>query len=156
MALEDALKELHAKIGTQTRLSDWVAVTQEKIDMFAEATGDHQWIHVDVERAKQESPFKDPIAHGFLTLSLLPYLSGAGERVGAEWGVKLGVNYGSNRLRFPHPVPAGSKVRLRSVLKNVEEIEGQNCLQIVNENTIEIEGIEKPACVVESVTRMYF
>ena len=156
MSLENALQDMKAKIGTETRVSDWVEVTQERVNQFANATGDHQWIHVDVERAQKESPFGTTIAHGFFTLSLLPYLAGGGEQIGAEYGVKMGVNYGSNRLRFPHPVPVGSKVRLRTVLKSVEAVEGQNALHLVNENTIEIEGVVKPACVVESVSRMYF
>lgn len=156
MALEDALQDLKKQRGTQTHVSDWLEVTQEKINLFARATGDHQWIHVDVARATEESPFQSPVAHGFLTLALLPYLSGAGEKVGAQWGAKLGVNYGSNRLRFPHPVVVGAKVRLRSVLQSVEEVPGQNCLQLITENTIELADVEKPACVVESITRMYF
>ncbi len=156
MSLENALQDMRSKIGTETRVSDWVEVTQERINQFAEATGDHQWIHVDVERAQKESPFGTTIAHGFFTLSLLPYLAGLGGKVGAESGVKMGVNYGSNRLRFPHPVPVGCRLRLRTVLKSIEAVEGQNALHLINENTFEIEGIDKPACVVESVSRMYF
>jgi acyl dehydratase len=156
MSLENALQDMRSKIGTETRVSDWVEVTQKRINQFAEATGDHQWIHVDVERAQKESPFGTTIAHGFFTLSLLPYLAGLGGKVGAEYGVKMGVNYGSNRLRFPHPVPVGCRLRLRTVLKSIEAVEGQNALHLINENTFEIEGIDKPACVVESVSRMYF
>ena len=157
MSLEATLEDLTAKLGTETRLSDWLEVTQERVNQFADATGDHQWIHVDVERAQKESPFGGPIAHGFFTLSLLPYLNSEGGKVGASYeGVKLGVNYGSNKVRFPHPVPIGSKVRARTVLKSAEEVVGQNAIQLINVTTIEIENVEKPACVVEAISRMYF
>lgn len=156
MSLEKALQDMTDKIGTETRVSDWVEVTQERVNRFADATGDHQWIHVDVERAKKESPFGTTIAHGYFTLSLLPFLAGVVDQVSADYGVKMGVNYGCNRLRFPHPVPVGSKVRLRTILKSVEAVEGQNALHLIHENTIEIEGAVKPACVVESISRMYF
>lgn len=156
MSLQTALNDLQSKVGTETDLSDWYAVTQEKINAFADATGDHQWIHVDPERASRESPFGAPVAHGYFTLSLIPHLAG---RVDPDKplypNVRLSVNYGLNRVRFPHPVPAGSRIRARTVLQSVEEVKG-NGLQLVNKVTLEIDGEEKPACVAETVSRMYF
>jgi acyl dehydratase len=155
MSKETVLAELKGQLGKQTHLSDWFLVDQPRINQFADATGDHQWIHVDVERAKRESPYKGPIAHGFLTLSLIPMLTKA---VGPDQprypGVKLSVNYGLNKVRFPAPVKAGSRVRSRTVLKEVGEVPGG--LQMVREVTVEVEGGDKPACVAESVSRMYF
>jgi acyl dehydratase len=127
---------------------------QERIDRFADATGDHQWIHVDVERAKQESPFGAPVAHGFLTLSMLPMLTAAAAAKARFPGVKLSVNYGLNRVRFPSPVRAGARIRARSTLQDVTEVAGG--LQIVRLVTVDIEGQDKPACVAESVSRLYF
>jgi acyl dehydratase len=149
------LEQLQAQVGQETLVSEWVAADQTRIDLFAEATGDHQWIHVDVERAKRESPYKAPIAHGFLTLSMLPMLTSPG--LGAQPklpGVKLSVNYGLNRVRFPAPVKVGSRVRARSTLKEVAEVPGG--LQVVREVTVDVEGGEKPACVAETVSRLYF
>jgi acyl dehydratase len=155
MSKESVLAELQAQLGRETHVSDWLAVKQERINQFADATGDHQWIHVDVERAKRESPYKSPIAHGFLTLSLIPMLTKAvGKDAPRYPGVKLSVNYGLNKVRFPAPVKAGARVRSRSVLKEVGEVPGG--LQMVREVTIELEGGDKPACVAESVSRMYF
>ncbi len=136
--------------GQELGAGDWVKVTQEKVDQFAEATGDHQWIHVDVDRARQ-GPFGGTIAHGFLTLSLIPALSG--DLVKVE-GIRMGINYGLNRVRFPSPVPVGSRIRasLRNV--SVEDVPPDG-IQIVNEVTISIEGRDKPACVAETVTRLY-
>jgi acyl dehydratase len=151
--MESVLAELQSQIGEETHVSDWVTVDQARIDQFAEATGDHQWIHVDVERAKRESPFRAPIAHGFLTLSLLPMLSSGGAAPRYA-GVRLTVNYGLNRVRFPAPVRAGSRVRARSTLKEVSAV--NNALQLVREVTIEIEDGSKPACVAETVSRLYF
>ena len=129
--------------------SDWLQVDQERINKFADATGDHQWIHVDTERAKQ-SPFGTTIAHGFLTLSLIPALSG--DLLKVE-GVRMGINYGLNKVRFPSPVRVGSKVR--ATVRNVSIEDVQGGVQIVNEVTISIEGQDKPACVAETVTRLY-
>jgi acyl dehydratase len=151
--MESVLAELRSQIGKETHVSDWVTVDQGRIDQFAEATGDHQWIHVDVERAKRESPFRAPIAHGFLTLSLLPMLASSGDTPRYP-GVRLSVNYGLNRVRFPAPVKSGSRVRSRSTLKEVDDV--RNSLQIIREVTIEIEGGTKPACVAESISRLYF
>ena len=144
--------ELLAAQGETLGTSDWVEVTQDRINTFADATGDHQWIHVDVERAKAESPFGGPIAHGFLTVSLLPMLSW---QIWTVEGTKLAVNYGMNRLRFPSPVPVGSKVRSTAVLTEVTEVSGGG-LQLVVSSTVEVEGGSKPACVAEMVSRLYF
>jgi acyl dehydratase len=155
MSKEIVLAELQSQVGQETLVSDWVEVDQQRINLFAEATGDHQWIHVDVDRATRESPYKAPIAHGFLTLSLLPMLSsrGIGDQPGYP-GVKLSVNYGLNRVRFPAPVKVGSRVRARSTLQEVTEIAGG--LQLIRVVTVEIEGEGKPACVAETVSRLYF
>ena len=150
MTTTTTLAELPGLVGTELGTSDWYEVTQEHVNQFAEATGDHQWIHVDVERAKAESPFGGPIAHGYLTLSLLAPLV---EQVFAVSDAAMGVNYGLNKVRFPAPVPVGSKVRARVTLKDVEEVAGglQNTLAV----TIEREGGEKPVCIAEWVTRQY-
>ena len=155
MSQESVLKELQSQVGEETLVSDWVEIDQERIDQFAEATGDHQWIHVDVERAKEDSPYGGPIAHGFLTLSMLPMLTGSvDEEKPAYPGLKLAVNYGLNRVRFPAPVPAGSRIRARSTLKEVSEVKGG--LQVIREVTVDVEGNEKPACFAETVSRLYF
>ena len=144
--------ELLAAQGETLGTSDWVEITQDRINTFADATGDHPWIHVDVERAKAESPFGGPIAHGFLTVSLLPMLSW---QIWTVEGTRLAVNYGMNKLRFPSPVPVGSKVRSTAVLTEVTEVSGGG-LQLVVSSTVEIEGVSKPACVAEMVSRLYF
>ena len=149
------LTQLRAQVGLEIHVSDWVVVDQERIDRFAEATGDHQWIHVDVARAKRESPYRAPVAHGFLTLSLIPMLSSSGGTGQPRHpGVKLSVNYGLNRVRFPAPVKVGSRIRARTVLKEVVEV--ADALQLIREVTIEVEGGQKPACVAETVGRLYF
>ncbi|HEY44534.1 MAG TPA: MaoC family dehydratase [Anaerolineae bacterium] len=155
MSSETLKAELTALVGTEVHVGLWLAITQERIDQFAQATEDHQWIHVDPERAKRESPFGTTIAHGYLTLSLLPYLSGyvnPEEPIYPE--ARWVVNYGMNRMRFPHPVKVGDRVRVRTVLQAVEEVAGG--LQIISQMTIEIEGEEKPGCVAEVVYRIYF
>jgi acyl dehydratase len=156
MSLQFALSNLLAKVETETHVGEWLTIDQARINAFADATLDHQWIHVDPERASRESPFGGPVAHGYLTLSLIPHLAG---RVDAEKppypGIRLSVNYGLNRVRFPHPVVAGSRVRSRTELMSVEEVAGDG-LQTVNKVTIEIDGAAKPACVAETVSRMYF
>lgn len=136
--------------GKEWGKSEWLQVTQDRIDQFAEATNDHQWIHVDAERAKS-GPFGATIAHGFLTLALIPALAGALTKVE---GVRMGINYGLNKVRFPSPVKVGSRVR--AVSKNLTVDDVENGLQIVNQVTIEVEGQEKPACVAETVSRLYF
>jgi acyl dehydratase len=152
--LENALETLSAKIGERSAPTDWFEITQERINDFADATMDHQWIHVDPERAKA-GPFGTPIAHGQLTLSVLSFLPG-GQDVGIPQlpGAKMGINYGWNKVRFPNPVPVGCKIRTSSTIKSVE-IKG-GMLEVVNEMTVEIEGQEKPACVADSVLRLVF
>ena len=156
MAIDDLVAEINSGLGKQSHLSDWQDVSQSMINGFADVTKDHQWIHVDVERAGKESPFGDTVAHGFLTLSLIPYLSGMVDASAQPYpGVQLAVNYGMNRVRFPNPVISGSKVRSRSKLVGVDKID-EKCIQVVNEVTIEIDGQDKPACVAEIVARYYF
>jgi len=155
MSLQTVLGELKARVGGEAKVGAWITVDQQRINSFADVTEDHQWIHVDPDRARRESPFKDTIAHGFLTLSLLPALTREVQGSGVAFpGVKLGVNYGLNRVRFPAPVKVNSRIRAKSVLKEVAEIEGG--IQMVREVTIEIEGQPKPACVAETVSRLYF
>jgi acyl dehydratase len=145
------LDDLKAKVGQHLGYSDYVEVTQERVNQFAEATGDFQWIHVDVERAKA-GPFGGPIAHGFLTLSMAPDLL---HQVFVVENVKMGVNYGLNKVRFPSPVPVGSKLRAGASLKQVDEIDGGGA-QLVIEATFEVDGAPKPSCVAELVFRYYF
>ncbi|PLP98629.1 MaoC family dehydratase [Cupriavidus pauculus] len=151
-----SLEELESLQGQEVAVSDWSEITQQQVNLFAEATGDHQWIHVDVERAKRESPFGAPVAHGFLTLSLLPqFMQNA---IHME-GVKMGVNYGLNRVRFTSPVPVGSKLRARVKLLKVERLDplpnGLVGAQSTWEVTIEREGSDRPVCVAESISRRY-
>jgi acyl dehydratase len=143
-------RELGARIGEEIVVSDWLEISQQRIDQFAEAGGDHQWIHVDVERARRESPFGTTIAHGFLTLSLLSKLLADSIRFTRA---RMGVNYGLNRVRFTAPVPAGARVRARFVLKALEEIEGG--VQMTWTVTVEREGGDKPCMVAEWLTRRY-
>lgn len=142
-------EELRAAVGEPLGHSDWLEVDQKRIDLFAEATGDHQWIHVDPERAAA-GPFGATIAHGYLTLSLLPLLMPDVLRV----QMKMGVNYGTNKVRFPSPVPVGSRLRATVVIKEVAEQGGG--VQVTNLVTVEREGGDKPVCVAESVARYYF
>ena len=143
------LTELQALVGTEIGTSDWVTVEQERIDEFARATGDLQWIHVDPVRAAA-GPFGGTIAHGFLTLSLLPQMGASAIDIG---GVRMGVNYGLNKVRFPAPVPVGSRLRGHFKLTGFEPIEGG--AQITFEVTMEREGSAKPVCVAESLSRRY-
>ena len=145
-----SIDELKNLIGQEVAQSDWVEITQERVNTFADATGDHQWIHIDVERAKRESPFGGPIAHGFLTLSLLPML--VANAIHLSY-VKMGVNYGLNKVRFPSPVPVGSRLRARMKLLQIEDI--KDGAQLSWEVTIEREGQDKPVCVAESISRCY-
>ncbi len=148
-AVFERLSDLKAQLGQEIAISDWITVTQERINQFADATGDHQWIHVDPVRAKA-SPFGCTIAHGYLTLSLLPAFS---EPTIQMKSVKMGLNYGCNKVRFTNPVKVNSRVRGRFNLKAFEAIEGG--AQVTMLVTIEIEGQEKPACVVESISRRF-
>ena len=156
MSRQAAFTDLQTKVCAESGVGDWFTVTQEMINGFADATLDHQWIHVDVERAARESPFGAPVAHGFFTLSLIPHLTGMVEPDKPRYpGVALTVNYGLNRVRFPHPLLAGSRIRARTQLQSVEEVRG-NGLQMIHNVTVDIEGIEKPTCVAEMVSRLYF
>jgi len=137
--------DLIAHVGEEFGPSDWMTVDQAMIDKFADATGDHQWIHVDVERAKREMPGGKTIAHGYLTLCLVPRLAATLVKINK---VKRGVNYGSNRVRFTAPVPAGARVRLRMKIAKVEPVE-DNGVRVTNEATMEVEGQERPALVAE-------
>lgn len=142
----DAFKTL---IGTHLGYSEYKTVTQEEVNLFADATGDHQWIHVDPERAK-EGPFGGPIAHGYLTLSLIPVLMGQVVRTN---GVRMGVNYGTNKVRFPSPVPVGSQIRLGAAVAEVEDVPGG--IQVALDVTIEVKDAPKPSCVAQVVFRYY-
>jgi acyl dehydratase len=144
-----SLKSLQQRVGDELAVGDWVTVDQATIDKFADATGDHQWIHVDAERAAK-GPFGTTIAHGFLTLSLLPRLAESAIKVD---DVRMGVNYGLNRVRFPAPVPSGSRIRARMKLLGYEAIDGG--AQLVMEVTMERDGGDKPVCVAETVSRRY-
>ena len=141
-------RDLHGHEGEVLGTTDWLEIDQRRIDLFAEATGDHQWIHVDAERAKT-GPFGKTIAHGFMTLALLPRLQHEMYTVN---GIKLAVNYGLNKVRFPAPVPVGSKVRAQSSLVGVDDL-GNGAVQATVSTTVEIEGSAKPACVAESIVR---
>ena len=142
---------LKAHVGKKLGTSDWLTVDQKMIDQFAEATGDHQWIHVDVERAKREMPGGRTIAHGYLTLSLLPRLNQGIFRIASR---KRGVNYGSNKARFTAPVPAGSRIRGHLTLKNIEDL-GNGCSRLTMEATVEVEGSDRPALVAETLSLVY-
>jgi len=145
------LQDLAACVGQEVATTDWMTITQEQVNQFAEATGDHQWIHVDVERART-GPFGGPIAHGFLTLALIPKIFQQGVEVVES---RMGVNYGLNRVRFMAPVPVGGRVRGRMKLISSEPIDDKGGVQMVWEITIELEGASKPACVAESVVRRF-
>ena len=151
MRIIRSLDELKALAGQEVGVSDWMEMSQERIHQFADASGDHQWIHVDAARAQAESPYGGPIAHGFLTLSLMSSLLAATVRL--EIGGKMGINYGLNRVRFPSAVPAGARVRGRFVLQKVEEFSGG--VQFTWGVTVEAEGAPKPSVVAEWITRQY-
>jgi acyl dehydratase len=143
------LAELEHEIGAEAAVSDWITVTQERIDRFADATGDHQWIHIDPERAKA-GPFGTTIAHGFLTLSLLPEMAASAIQVR---DTRMGVNYGLNKVRFPAPVPSGSRVRGHFTLIKFERLDGG--AQLTYAVRMEREGSDKPVCIAESVSRRF-
>ena len=145
----NGIDEVRGLVGQTIGPSDWREVTQEDINTFAELSGDDQWIHVDTERAKTESPFGTTIAHGNLTLSMI---DGLRKELMSSSGFKLGVNYGWNRVRFPAPVPVGSRIRSSAQVTEVEEV-GGGWYQVVTRFTVEVEGAEKPACVADSVGR---
>ena len=142
------LAELGERVGQELGISDWVAIDQSCIDAFASCTGDHQWIHVDVERAKRESPFRGPIAHGYLTLAMVAPLS---MQIGViPKDVAAGLNYGIDKVRFLAPVPAGARVRLRVILAGIEAKDGGQAI-MRTQNTLEVEGSEKPALIAETL-----
>jgi acyl dehydratase len=147
-SIDDAIEAIGQELG----VSDWTGIDQERINAFAEATGDHQWIHVDPDRASSESPYGATIAHGFLTLSLIPGLSKANYRVE---NAKMGINYGLNRVRFLAPVPVGSRIRLRSELIDANKVD-DNTVDLVVRQTVELDGSEKPAAVADVIARMVF
>ena len=142
--------------GQEIHVGPWLEIDQQRIDDFARVTGDEQWIHTNPERAAVESPYKKTIAHGFLTLSLLPFLTQSNHPdffADNYPGMRLRVNYGLNKLRYPAPVLCGAKIRARTIVKSAEEVKGG--VQIICLLTIEIEGVDKPACVAEQVLRVY-
>ncbi|MBZ2207510.1 MaoC family dehydratase [Massilia soli] len=142
--------QLRDLVGTEAALSPWMEISQQRINMFADATSDHQWIHVDAERCRRESPFGVPVAHGFLTLSLLPVMF---ESAVTLRNFRMVLNYGLNKVRFPAPVPVGSRLRARLVLQACDDIEGGT--QLVWDVAVEREGEAKPVCVAEFVMRCY-
>ncbi|MGA5204301.1 MaoC family dehydratase [Streptomyces variegatus] len=145
-----SVDDLKSAVGEQLGYTDWLDIDQKRIDLFAEATGDHQWIHVDPEKAAA-GPFGTTIAHGYLTLSLLPLF---GPQLITVEGVKMGVNYGTNKVRFPAPVPVGSRLRATATISAVDEVTGG--VQVAVAFSVEREGGDKPVCVAESVARYYF
>ncbi|MEX3897170.1 MaoC family dehydratase [Paraburkholderia sp. BR10954] len=147
----DSADALRALVGAQPLVSEWLSVDQDRVNRFAEATGDHQWIHIDPERAKRESPFGGPIAHGFLTLSLIPALLGETLRIEQ----RMGVNYGLNRVRFMSPVLVGSSLRGKFAVESVTDVDN-NGVQVAWNVTLERQGGERPVCVAEFITRHYF
>ena len=144
------VEELKALVGTDLGYGEWLTVTQEQVNLFADATGDHQWIHVDPERAAK-GPFGGPIAHGYLTLSLVPRLMNGLLQVD---GVQMGVNYGTNKVRFSSPVPVGSDIHARATLASVEDVAGgvQVCMDVI----VEVKDSPKPSCIAQVVYRYYF
>lgn len=145
-----SLEEMKTLTETEVAVSEWFDITQERVNQFAAATDDHQWIHVDVERAKRESPYGGTIAHGFLTLSLVPAMLESALRMA---DMKMGLNYGLNKVRFPGPVPVGSRLRARMTIQSIEDIEGG--AQVEWGVVIEREGQAKPVCVAEFLMRRY-
>lgn len=143
--------DLYAQLGKEFIVSDWIAITQDRINAFADVTGDHQWIHTDPTRANRDSPFGTTIAHGFLTLSLLPHMMGDFFR---RYNIRQGLNYGCEKVRFPHPVTAGSRIRGRFVLRDISDGPMESLKCIVT-STVEIEGKDKPACVAEQVFLLF-
>jgi acyl dehydratase len=147
-SIEEAVEAVGQELGT----SNWIVIDQQRVDAFADATDDHQWIHVDVERARTESPYRTTIAHGFLTLSLIPGLSKDNYRVE---NAKMGINYGLNRVRFLAPVPVGSRIRLKSELVDATKV-NDTTVDLTVRQTVELDGSAKPAAVAEVIARMVF
>ena len=146
----EGVEGVQGLVGQHLGYSDWVEITQEQVNRFADATGDHQWIHVDPERAKRESPFGGPIAHGYLTLSLIPSLL---PQIVEISGFRMGVNYGTEKVRFPSPVPVGSRIRAGATLDSATPFDGG--IQMVVTVTVEVEGASKPSLVATTLTRRY-
>ena len=146
----DGIDAVRAAVGTHLGFSDWTEITQQRVDQFADATGDHQWIHVDLERARAESPFGGPIAHGYLTLAISNEML---PQIVEVRGVSMGVNYGVDKVRFPAPVPVGARLRAGAELLAVTDVTGG--IQTTMRITIEVEDAEKPACVIESLSRFF-
>jgi len=144
-------EELKARVGSEVAISQWLDISQSMIQSFADATIDHQWIHVDSIRAKKESPYGTTIAHGFLTLSLIPYFLESCMEFSLA---KSSINYGLNKVRFPHAVNSGSRIRGRFFIQEIADIEGG--IQVEWKISLEVEGIEKPACVADMLIRLYF
>jgi acyl dehydratase len=147
----DNLQSLKGFLGREIGVTDWLALTQERIQQFADATEDRQWIHVDRERAQKESPYGATIAHGFLTLSLLSYF--VKQAIDFRGGMRMGINYGLNRVRFPSAVPAGSRIRARISLHSLKEL--PDCVEAIFSIAVDCEGAEKPCCVAEWIVRYY-
>jgi acyl dehydratase len=155
MSIEASLAELESQVGQEVHVSEWITVDQAQVNAFAGATNDHQWIHVDPERARAESPFKTPVAHGFLTLSLVPCLRGIVESDRPLFpGVKNVINYGLNKVRFPAPVPVGARIRGHFTVSSVSQ--KRDAIELVEVYSAEVEGQERPACVAETIMRLYF
>lgn len=152
MQIITSIDEAVAAVGLEFGVSEWVTIDQDRIDAFADTTGDRQWIHVDVERARTESPYRSTIAHGFLTLSLIPALSKSNYRVD---NAKMGINYGLNKVRFLAPVPVGSRVRVRSELLDASKVD-EATVDLIVRHTVELDGSAKPAAVAELIARMVF
>lgn len=152
MKVINSIDEAQALVGTELGVSDWMTIDQQRVNDFAEVTGDRQWIHVDVERAKAESPYRTPIAHGFLTLSLIPALSKDNFRFG---NAKMAINYGLNKVRFLAAVPVGARIRVRSELADATAVDA-GTVNLTVRHTVEIEGADKPAAVAEMIARVLF
>ena len=152
MRVISSIQDAVDAVGQELGVSKWVAVDQDRINAFADTTGDHQWIHIDFERARSESPYGTTIAHGFLTLSLIPALSKDNYRID---NAKMGINYGLNKVRFLAPVPAGSRVRLRSDLVDAKKV-GDSTVDLTVRQTVELDGSDRPAAVAEVIARMVF
>lgn len=151
MKVITSIEDAQGLVGTELGVGNWVIVDQQKVNDFADVTGDHQWIHVDVERAKKESPYRAPIAHGFLTLSMIPALSKDNFRI---QNAKLVINYGLNKVRFLNAVPVDSRIRVRSELVDVKAADATADLTV--RHTVEIDGVDKPAAVAEMIARVLF
>ena len=155
-AADSLLEFLAPQLNTELHVGPWLTITQERIDRFAEVTGDQQWIHIEPARAAKESPYGTTIAHGYLTLSLLPYLTESNHPDYFQKnypGMRMRLNYGLNKVRFPAPVTVGSRIRARTVLLSTEKVGAG--VQIIYRITVEIDGNDKPACVVEFIARVY-